>query len=174
MKTPAMDKASDADNEGLYPFATTSAEDGYPTTRQFEIVRDPNGEAAGIKSRIAFDNRTLIARVFGYALSERRQHSFQISARIQLYDPWVCGQLRHACDPNVYFDTAYLELWSVLPIAANTWLTIDYANAGDVLHRQFACECAGPNCRGWIKGAQEQLSAEGQLFLEQRDRHKPV
>ena len=168
MKTQAMDKASSADNDCLYPFATTLAECGYPSTRQFEVVRDNNGEAIGIKARVGFDSRTLIARVFGYALSERRPHTFQISARIRLYDPWVCGQLHHSCDPNVYLDTSYLELWSVMPIAADTWLTIDYAKTGDVLPRQFACECGSPNCRGWIKGPQEQLSLEGTLFLEQR------
>ena len=172
MKTQAKDKAAGADNDCLYPFATTLAECGYPSIRQFEVVRDQNGATVGIKSRVAFDSRTLIARVFGYALSERRQHTFQISARIRLYDPWVCGQLQHACDPNVYFDTSYLELWSVTPIAADTWLTIDYATTGDVLPRQFACECASPHCRGWIKGPEEQLSPEGKLFLAQRDRNK--
>lgn len=172
MKTQAMDKAAKADSDCLYPFATTLAECGYPSARQFEIVSDPSGEAIGIKSRVGFDSRTLIAKVFGYALSDRRQHTFQISARIRLYDPWVCGLLRHSCNPNVYFDTSYLELWSVMSITANTWLTIDYAKTGDVLPRQFVCDCGEPNCRGWIKGPQEQLSTEGQLFLEQRGRYK--
>ncbi|MGZ9708161.1 SET domain-containing protein-lysine N-methyltransferase [Pseudomonas sp. GNP013] len=172
MKTRAMDKAirANSDDDCLYPFTTTLAEYGYPSNRQFEMVYDKAGEIMGVKSRVAFDSRTLIARVFGYALGECRQHTFQISGRIWLYDPWVCGQLHHACHPNTYFDTSYLELWSVMPIAAGTWLTIDHATTGDTLPRQFACTCGAPDCRGWIKGSQEQLSAEGRLFLEQRER----
>ncbi|ARB25845.1 SET domain-containing protein-lysine N-methyltransferase [Pseudomonas tolaasii] len=169
MNTQAMDKATDGDNDSLYPFATALAESGYPSTRQFEVVRDQNGEIVGIKSRVDFDSRTLIAKVFGYALNDCRPHTFQISTRIRLYDPWFCGQLHHSCEPNLYFDTAYLELWSVVAIAANTWLTIDYAKTGDVLPHQFACQCGGPNCRGWIKGREEQLSPEGYLFLQQLD-----
>ncbi|KRP62549.1 hypothetical protein [Pseudomonas trivialis] len=172
MKTRAMDKAirTTPDDDCLYPFTTTLTAYGYPSTRDFEVVCDTTGEIIGIKSRVAFDNRTLIARVFGYALGECRQHTLQISERIWLYDPWMCGQLQHACHPNTYVDTSYLELWSVMPIAAGTWLTIDYANTGDALPRQFACTCGAPDCRGWIKGPHEQLSAEGRAFLEQRGR----
>lgn len=164
-----MDKASSPENDCLYPFAAALAECGYPSARQFEVVRDQNGETVGIKSRVDFDSRMLIAKVFGYALNDCRPHTFQISTRIRLYDPWFCGQLHHSCEPNLYFDTAYLELWSVQPIATNTWLTIDFAKTGDVLPQQFACHCGGPNCRGWIKGPQEQLSAEGHVFLKQWD-----
>ena len=172
MKNRAMDKAIRANSadDRLYPFTTTLTEHGYPSTREFEVVCDTTGEIIGIKSRVAFDNRTLIARVFGYALGECRQHTLQISGRIWLYDPWVCGQLQHACHPNTYVDTSYLELWSVMPIAAGTWLTIDYATTGNALPRQFACTCSAPDCRGWIKGPQEQLSAEGRAFLELRER----
>ncbi|MEO8491354.1 MULTISPECIES: SET domain-containing protein-lysine N-methyltransferase [unclassified Pseudomonas] len=170
MKTQAMDTATSADseNDSLYPFATTLVESGYPSMRQFEVVRDQNGETVGIKSRVDFDNRSLIARVFGYALNDCRPHTFQISTRIRLYDPWFCGQLRHSCEPNLYFDTAYLQLWSVMPIAANTWLTIDFAKTGSVLPRQFACQCGCEICRGWIKGPEEELSQEGYLFFQQQ------
>ena len=174
MKTQAMDKAAKADSDCLYPFATTLAECGYQSARQFEIVRDPSGEAIGIKSRVGFDSRTLIAKVFGYALSDRRQHTFQISARIRLYDPWVCGLLRHSCNPNVFLDTTYLELWTVQPIAAGALLTLDYACTEDALFRQFACQCGELNCRGWITGSQEPLNAEGQTFMTLwRERKRP-
>ncbi|WP_168232478.1 SET domain-containing protein-lysine N-methyltransferase [Pseudomonas veronii] len=168
MKTHAMDKAKTVATDCLYPFATSLFERGYPSTRQFQVVRNRNGDPTGIKARVAFDSRTRIAKVSGYALSERRQHTFQISSRIHLYDRWFCGLLRHSCSPNVYFDTHYLELWAVVPIAVGSWLTIDYADSSDILPHQFACHCGAPNCRGWIKGRGEQINAEGLRVLESK------
>lgn len=168
MKTRAMDKASktSAVNHCLYPFATTHTGCGYPSTREFEVVRDQHGEAIGIKSRVAFDSRTLISRLFGYALSEPRQNTFKISSRLYLYDEWFLALLQHACHPNTHPDFDFLELWSIVPIPAGTGLTIDYTQTAEVLHQQFACTCGAPDCRGWIKGSQEQINAEGLLFLE--------
>jgi len=174
MKTHAMDKAKTAANDCLYPFATSLLERGYPSPRQFQVVRNRNGTPTGIKARVAFDSRTCIAKVSGYALGERRQYTFQISSRIHLYDRWFCGLLRHSCNPNVFLDTTYLELWTVQPIAAGALLTLDYASTEDALFRQFACQCGELNCRGWITGSQEPLNAEGQTFMTLwRERKRP-
>ena len=167
MKTHAMDKAKTAANDCLYPFATSLLERGYPSPRQFRVVRNRNGTPTGIKARVAFDSRTCIAKVSGYALGERRQYTFQISSRIHLYDRWFCGLLRHSCSPNVYFDIHYLEVWTLEAITAGSWLTLDFADTDDILPRQFACHCGAPECRGWIKGRKEQINAEGLRFLEQ-------
>ncbi|WP_395609279.1 SET domain-containing protein-lysine N-methyltransferase [Pseudomonas sp. B22129] len=166
MKTQAMDKANRAGADCIYPFATTPP-GRYPSTRHFQVVHDQNGRATGIQSRIRFDSRTRIANVSGYATRERRPNTFQISSHIYLFDCWFCGLLNHSCDPNVLLDTDFLELWSLYPILAGALLTIDHAVTADILPYQFACNCGKPRCRGWIKGRQEQINAEGLRFLEQ-------
>lgn len=173
MKAQAMDKAPAA-SDCLYPFAALLCEHGYPSTRQFQVVRTRNGRGMGIKTRVAFDSRIRIAKISGHALGERRLHTLQVSARIHLYDPWFSGLLLHSCNPNVFLDISELELWSVQAIPARTLLTMDYASTEDVLFQQFPCPCGAGNCRGWITGTKEPLNAEGQLFMEQwRKRKSP-
>jgi hypothetical protein len=172
MKTQAMDKAKTTVSDCLYPFKTLLVEHGYPSSEHFQVMHATAGTPAGVKTRKNLDGRVRIAKVSGYAVSERRPHTVQLSARIHLYDSWFCGLLRHSCNPNVFFDTTYLELWTVQPIAAGTRLTLDYASTEDALFRQFACQCGELNCRGWITGGQEPLNAEGQAFMTQWREHK--
>ena len=173
MKTQAMDKAKTAASDCLYPFKPKLGE-GYPSTQHFEVVRTADGEGAAIKTRITFDSRVCIANISGYALSERRQHTLQLSSRIHLYDCWFCGLFSHSCKPNVFLDLHYLEVWTLHEIRAGAPLTIDYANTEEVLFRQFACRCGELNCRAWITGRNEPLNAEGQAFMAKwRDRKQP-
>lgn len=170
MKTRAMDKAKAAVNDGLYPFETLQVEQGYPSTAQFKVVRYPNGKRGGIKARIDFDSRLRIALVSGYAVSERRSHTLQLSSRIHLYDSWFCGLIRHSCKPNVLLDTTYMELWTLNTITAGSLLTLDYAITEDALYRQFACHCGELNCRGWITGSKEPLNAQGLAWWHENKR----
>ncbi len=174
MKTQAMDKATRVEPDNVYPFATQLTGPQYPSTSQFEVVRTDDGTAMGIKSRVSFDGRLCIAKVSGYAVGERRRHTLQLSSRTHLYDPWFTGPLAHSCNPNVYVDMAYLELWSILPLLPDTPLTRDYASTEEVLVTQFACQCGELNCRGWITGGEEPLNADGLAFMAQwRDRKRP-
>ncbi len=174
MKTPATDKAKTAESEGLYPFKTLLVEQGYPSTGHFQVVQDADEMTGRIKARVAFDSRIRIAKVSGYAVNDRRPHTLQLSPRIHLYDCWFCGLLQHSCNPNVFLDTTYLELWTVQPILAGSLLTLDYASTEDALSRQFACQCGELNCRGWITGNTEPLNAEGQAFMALwRERKRP-
>ena len=174
MKTRAMDKAVNPMNDCLYPFKTLFVGQGYPSSKHFQVSHARDGAGARVKARIAFESRIRIAKVSGYAVNERRPHTLQLSPRIHLYDCWFCGLLRHSCNPNVFLDTTYLELWTVQPIAAGALLTLDYACTEDALFRQFACQCGELNCRGWITGSQEPLNAEGQTFMTLwRERKRP-
>ena len=172
MKTQAMDKAKTAVSACLYPFKTLLVEQGYPSTEHFQVQQDAHGMTTGVIARIAFDNRVRIAQVSGYAVSERRPHTLQLSPRIHLYDGWFCGLLQHSCNPNVFLDATYLELWTVQVIPAGSLLTLDYATTEDALARQFACHCGELNCRGWITGSKEPLNAEGQAFMAWWREHK--
>ncbi|WP_411566147.1 SET domain-containing protein-lysine N-methyltransferase [Pseudomonas orientalis] len=172
MKTRAVDKAKAVVIDSLYPFKTLHIDQGYPSTEHFQIVQGTEKTAAGITARVAFDSRVRIARISGYAVGERRPHTLQLSPRIHLYDAWFCGLLQHSCNPNVFLDTTYLELWTVQPIAAGTALTLDYSMTEDTLFRQLACHCGELNCRGWITGSKEPLNAEGQAFMAWWCEHK--
>ncbi|BDB17494.1 hypothetical protein cym2001_08590 [Pseudomonas sp. CYM-20-01] len=172
MKTQAMDKAKTAASDCLYPFKSKLGK-GYPTRKQFEVVHNIAGVGVGIKASMAFDSRVCIAKISGYALSERCLHTLQLSSRIHLYDCWFSGLLSHSCKPNVFLDLHYLEVWTLHEIMAGTLLTMDYASTEDVLFQQFACQCGELNCRGWITGRDEPLNAEGQAFMAQwRDRKR--
>lgn len=165
MKTQAMDKAVPRANPCLYNFADLLTRQNYPSSQQFEVIYTEDGRGAGIKTKVAFESRTRLCKISGHALVERRLHTLQISPRIHLYDPWFTGLLLHSCDPNVFLDMGYLELWSVQAIAAKTLLTMDYSTTEDVLFQQFACQCGAGNCRGWITGSQEHLNPEGEQFM---------
>ncbi|WPN24474.1 SET domain-containing protein [Pseudomonas marginalis] len=164
MKTQAMEKAKTTASECLYPFNSTLGK-GYPSTKHFEVVHAVDGMGAGIKAQVAFDSRVCIAKISGYALSERRLHTLQLSSRLHLYDCWFTGLLSHSCEPNVFLDLHYLEVWTLHEILAGDLLTMDYASTEDVLFRQFACQCRELNCRGWVTGRDEPLNAEGQAFM---------
>ncbi|MGF6096787.1 SET domain-containing protein-lysine N-methyltransferase [Pseudomonas sp. 18175] len=159
MKTQAMDKAKTVTPACLYPFKSLSVEQGYPSTRQFQVGNN------GVKARVHFDNRTRIARVSGWAVGERRPHTLQLSPRIHLYDCWFSGLLQHSCNPNVFFDSTYLELWTLRAIVPGEMLTMDYASNEEVLSRQFPCTCNELRCRRWITGSEEPLNAEGLAFM---------
>ncbi len=165
MKTRARDKAEAAVYDSLYPFKTLGVDEGYPSSEHFQIVQGTQGTPAVIKARVAFGKGVRIARICGYAVSERRRHTLQLSPRIHLYDAWFCGLLQHSCSPNVFLDTTYLELWTAQPVPVGTALTVDYAATEDALFRQFGCHCGEPNCRGWITGSKEPLNAEGQAYI---------
>jgi hypothetical protein len=91
--------------------------------------------------------------VSGYALGERRQHTFQISSRIHLYDRWFCGLLRHSCSPNVYFDIHYLEVWTLEAITAGSWLTLDFATPTTSCPVNLPATAARPNAGAGSKAA---------------------
>lgn len=164
MKTQAMDKAKTAVSDCLYPFKSQLGT-GYPSTAQFEVMQTADGLNPGVKALVAFDSRVCIAKISGYALGEQRPYTLQLSPRVHLYDCWFCGLFLQSCNPNVFVDKQYLEVWSLRKILAGDLLTIDYANTEDNLPRQFRCQCGELNCRLWITGSKEHLNAEGLAFM---------
>mgnify|MGYP002084337363 FL=1 len=64
---------------------------------------------------------------------------------------------------------ARFELVALRAIAAGELLSIDYAATEDRLYAQFACACGAPDCRRWITGRDEAISAAGARYLAAQD-----
>lgn len=97
------------------------------------------------------------------------QHSLQVRPGSHIARTRHIGYLSHACDPNCRLDMARFELVALRAIAAGELLSIDYAATEDRLYAQFACACGAPDCRRWITGRDEPISAAGARYLAAQD-----
>lgn len=66
--------------------------------------------------------------------------------------------INHSCDPNVFFDTARMEIRALHPIAPGDEITFFYPSTEWSMDRAFACGCASRDCLGQVAGA-DQLDA---------------
>lgn len=96
------------------------------------------------------------------------QHSLQVSPGHHISETRFVGYLSHSCDPNCRLDMKNFQLVALRDIEACSLLTIDYAATEEQLYRQFCCLCGSGNCRGWVTGHNEQISAEGVNYLSAR------
>jgi hypothetical protein len=118
-----------------------------------------------VYTRKTFERGQLIARITGNIVPRLRQHTLQITPTTHLHDPYFTGFLLHSCAPNVFLDMQEFEVWALRDIEEGQALTMDYASTEDVLYRQFPCLCGTPNCRYWITGRKELVSAEGKAHI---------
>ncbi|HEY1721481.1 MAG TPA: SET domain-containing protein-lysine N-methyltransferase [Magnetospirillaceae bacterium] len=120
----------------------------------------------GVRALVPFAAGDAIHRFTGETVSEIGQHTLQISETQHISGTSIIGYLSHGCAPNCRLDMARFELVATRDIAAGEVLTIDYALTEDKLFRQFACHCGDVDCRRWIIGRAEPISAEGQAYLQ--------
>ena len=158
---------TESPSRSLYAVEVSCRQSAFPSTGAFEVLRTTDGRGAGIRARRPFERGTLVARVSGHLIPERKLHTLQIRPDLHLYDPHFCGLFLHACDPNVFLDMQACEVWAMRDIAAGELVTMDYTQSEDVLHRQFHCLCGAPNCRGWITGRKERPNTEGKRVLSE-------
>lgn len=151
---------------GIYPFMELPPRLGFPTTEDFQIINNAQGEPIAIAALREFPRLSRICRISGHLLPYRCRRTRQMAPGIHVYDPRFCGLLNHACDPNAFLDMSELWLWALKDIRKGDRLTMDFAATEDRLQRQFACRCGCPCCRGWITGYDESPNADGQLFFQ--------
>mgnify|MGYP006196171211 FL=1 len=157
----------------IYPFATLSTEQGYPSPDDF-VVSSNDPRNINVRAQRHYQRITRMCRISGQLMHHRQPHTVQLAPGIHVYDPYFCGHLPHACDPNAFLDMSELWMWALQDITPGTLLNIDYANTEARLLRQFACQCGSPRCRGWITGYDEPPSNEGMLYLQRWRRTAPV
>jgi len=68
-------------------------------------------------------------------------------------DPEFLQYTNHSCDPNVFFDTALMELVALNFIHPGDELTFFYPSTEWVMRQPFDCFCESHQCLGKIRGA---------------------
>ena len=134
--------------------------------KDFVVEDRGDGKGLGVYALRPFRRGELIAVVTGEIVAEHRLHTLQLTPDSHLYDPEFTGCLLHSCDPNAIIDPAKRTVTALRDIPADAAITVDYARTEDHLVRQFACMCGSPNCRRWIKGREEETTAEGRAYLD--------
>ena len=119
----------------------------------------------GVHTLVARTAHEAIHQFNGIIGPELRQHTLQVGPGRHISGTRIIGYLSHSCDPNCRLDMDRFELVTLRDTPAGDALTIDYAATEDVLYRQFACHCGAANCRRWIIGRDEPMSAEGRAWL---------
>lgn len=138
----------------LYPL-TFGANPLFPQASDFAVVAKDHKSGHGVITHRSFEPGDLLAMVTGEVVRDIRQHTLQISKNRHMFDPFFTGYLLHSCDPNVSLNMRARTLTALKPIAAGSFLYMDYAETEDTLFRQFPCSCGSEKCRGWITGRKE-------------------
>ena len=68
-------------------------------------------------------------------------------------DPEFLQYTNHSCDPNVFFDTAKMDLLALKRIYPGDELTFFYPSTEWMMHQPFDCFCKSHQCLGRIRGA---------------------
>jgi hypothetical protein len=69
--------------------------------------------------------------------------------------PEFLQYINHSCNPNVFFNTATMELIALQPIKPGDEFTFFYPSTEWFMAEPFNCLCGETNCIGVIKGAKE-------------------
>jgi SET domain len=67
--------------------------------------------------------------------------------------PEFLQYINHSCDPNVFFDTATLELICLKPLQPGDELTFFYPSTEWDMSQPFVCNCKSTACLQLINGA---------------------
>ena len=67
--------------------------------------------------------------------------------------PEFLQYINHSCDPNVFFDTASMELICLKPLQPGDELTFFYPSTEWEMSQPFVCNCQSSSCLQLINGA---------------------
>ena len=138
----------------LYP-KSYGANPLFPRSCDFEVVCKDDLSGLGVLCHRSFQVGEILAVMHGEVVDEILQHTLQIEPGRQLLDRFFAGYFLHSCSPNISLNMQDMTVTALKPIAANSYLYMDYAETEDVLYRQFHCQCGSANCRGLITGKNE-------------------
>lgn len=93
--------------------------------------------------------------------------------------PEFLQYINHSCAPNVFFDTATMQLVALREIQQEEEMSFFYPSTEWKMTQSFKCYCGSPNCLGKIRGAAF-LSKEAQEkyrltdFIQQQLAKRPA
>lgn len=93
--------------------------------------------------------------------------------------PEFLQYINHSCDPNVFFNTATMQLVALKELQPEEEMTFFYPSTEWKMTQSFNCYCGSPHCIGKIKGA-AYLSKEAQekyhltYFIQQQLAKRPA
>lgn len=90
----------------------------------------------------------------GEILAAPNKYTVQINDETHvILDPEFLQYINHSCDPNVFFDTAKMELSCLKDISPGDELTFFYPSTEYAMASPFNCFCGANNCLHKIQGA---------------------
>lgn len=156
-------------SESFYPHVMPP-HPGHPKRADFTIVNLADGKGRGLVAARPLAAGAVVAQLAGVVTPTPSLDTLQIGPELYMADPWFSRFLLHHCDPNCRVDQTQMRLMARRAIAPGERVTINYTQTEDRLGRQFECRCGAPDCQGWIMGRKETPNAEGQAFLNRRNR----
>jgi hypothetical protein len=81
-----------------------------------------------------------------------------------ILDPVFLQYINHSCDPNVFFDTAKMELIALKEIRSGDELLFFYPSTEWDMDQPFDCFCGAAQCLQWIKGAAHLMEAQATKY----------
>lgn len=154
----------------LYP-ADFGEDPLFPSANDFEVLYKDELSGRGVFTRRSWARGQVMARMAGYRVDNILQHTLQISSSEHNHDPFFSGYFLHACEPNISLNMQDMTVTALKPIAANSWLYMDYAETEDYLFRIFPCGCGTRSCRGWVIGRMQQVPMIIEAAAEERLRY---
>lgn len=151
----------------IYPELALKEGQGFPLKNDLVVAEREPGKGRAVYTHRGHRRGEFVGRFTGPMVPYRTQHTLQVNPNLHVLDLHFIGYLAHSCAPNIFLDMQAFEVWALTDIAPESALTMDYASTEDELFKQFPCLCGAPNCRHWITGRKEQVSDEGQLYLDQ-------
>ena len=147
--------------------SSTLAKHGGQSPEKLEVC-EVDAIGLGVRALAAFPKGAVLDQFTGVISSRIKQHSLQVSEGLHISDTRYIGYLSHGCDPNARLDMRKFELIARRDIQTGEVITIDYAATEDRLYVQFACACGASNCRHWITGRRDPITAAGVDYLAGR------
>lgn len=134
------------------------------TSRDYRIIS--THEFAEVRQQLSNNQKTLVSLrnyrpgklisefTAGIISNEPTYLTVQIDVNKHItLQPEFLQYINHSCDPNVFFNTATMQLVVLKPIHPEDEFTFFYPSAEWRMAQSFQCNCRYKNCIGEIKGA---------------------
>lgn len=122
-----------------------------PTKDRFAIKSLGRGIGEGVVALIPFQPGETVFCFTGFYSSAITLFTLQVEPGLYLHDPFFMGKILHRCDANCGVDMRTRTFTARSAIAPGDWVTMNYEQTEDQLHRSFTCVCGDTPCEGFTQ-----------------------